>query len=109
MSRPLAAPRLPNRIDLDCQSSGACCAYSSDCPMFDAGCADDGSDIPIEMVHPDGDRMACDADDRCAALRGVIGHSVSCAVYHHRPKVCREFQPGSDECLIIREQMLGQM
>ena len=30
---------------------------------------------------------------RCAALDGTIGVSVRCAIYEHRPSVCREFLP----------------
>ena len=91
---------------LDCQSCGACCAYSSDCLVID--CSDDEpiftEGIPAEFV--DGDQMLWDAD-RCAALKGCIGHSVSCGVYAHRPKVCREFLPDSEECSFVRSYILG--
>ncbi len=42
---------------------------------------------------------------RCAQLRGRVGRDVSCAVYKNRPTVCRQFRPGSGECLEIRGLM----
>jgi Fe-S-cluster containining protein len=43
--------------------------------------------------------MARLADGWCAALdRG----SMACTIYDQRPLVCREFEVGSDECLVER-------
>jgi Fe-S-cluster containining protein len=45
---------------------------------------------------------------RCAALRGKLGFSVSCVVYTHRPAPCRRVEPGDRECLRARaERGLG--
>lgn len=38
----------------------------------------------------------------CVALRGSVGHRVSCSIYGRRPKVCIEFKPGSRYCLELR-------
>ena len=43
-------------------------------------------------------------DRRCSALKGEIGCSVSCDVYENRPDICREFQPGSEQCLRARDE-----
>lgn len=39
---------------------------------------------------------------RCFALRGEIGQTVTCAVYEHRPSLCRNLQPGDDKCIRAR-------
>ena len=41
---------------------------------------------------------------RCAALRGTVGESVSCACYQGRPRVCREFEPGEERCNEMRRR-----
>lgn len=42
----------------------------------------------------------------CAALRGKVGRSVRCSVYHHRPHPCRRVMPGDKECLRARREKL---
>lgn len=44
------------------------------------------------------------ARPRCAALIGVIGRQVSCAIYEWRPAPCHELQPGSDACNRARQR-----
>ncbi len=75
--------------------------------MFDPDDPGDAAGIPASFISRDRDRMACDDGGRCAALVGVVGYSVTCGVYHQRPRLCREFMPGSHECLIVRELVLG--
>lgn len=42
----------------------------------------------------------------CKALRGNVGHRVSCAIYEQRPRVCRiALKPGDRVCREIRENM----
>ncbi len=86
---------------IDCQTCGACCAYSHDWPEL--GDDPDGDGIPIELIDCDTGRMKCDGD-RCVALTGEIGVSVSCSVYAERPAVCREFDPAerAKDCNIVR-------
>lgn len=84
----------------DCQSCGACCAYSSECPVFEWDLSDrDG--IPEEMIDDDGKGMRC-YNDQCCALNGVIGFSTWCAIYERRPVACRSLQAGSEGCRMIR-------
>jgi Fe-S-cluster containining protein len=88
-------------VMIDCQTCGACCAYSHDWPEL--GDDPDGNDIPIDLIDCDVGRMKCDGD-RCIALKGVIGVSVSCSVYAVRPAVCREFDPTKRmrDCNLVR-------
>jgi Fe-S-cluster containining protein len=37
-------------------------------------------------------------DQRCAALAGTLGVSVTCTIYELRPAGCRKVEPGSREC-----------
>ncbi len=42
----------------------------------------------------------------CAALRGSVGHRVSCRVYAKRPEACREaVKPGDWNCLMLRKAL----
>ena len=107
----------------DCQSCGICC--SPEASSRD-GCY--GADY-VEVTNRDlkrmskalsaeeiGDRVSIGMDDnscmklvpkngmeRCAALTGRIGRSCACSIYEVRPGVCREFKPGSEECLEARK------
>jgi len=86
-------------LAFDCISCGACCAYSESWPaLIGEG---DGEGIPEELIDPEHDRMQC-YGDRCAALVGEIGSRAYCSVYDRRPLVCREFQAGSDDCIMVR-------
>jgi len=40
-------------------------------------------------------------ESRCFALKGKRG-CCTCSVYDDRPRVCREFEPGSEACLRAR-------
>lgn len=89
--------------DFDCQSCGACCAYSAEWPRFalesDAAIAR----IPSSLVDDAHGRMRCEGD-RCAALLGTVGTSTACAIYADRPDVCRACEPGDDACLTARRR-----
>jgi len=37
-------------------------------------------------------------------LEGELGVCVGCSVYANRPLVCREFQAGSADCLMVRRK-----
>lgn len=91
---------LPATI-FDCQSCGACCAFSADWPRFtlESDAALDA--IPEALVRADLSGMACDGD-RCLALSGTIGGRNACTIYDVRPIVCRDCQPGDEECLMAR-------
>ncbi|MBI1779160.1 MAG: YkgJ family cysteine cluster protein [Proteobacteria bacterium] len=97
------APAAEDLEGFDCQTCGACCAYSSEWPRFtledDAALAR----IPPTLVDEGLGRMRCQGD-RCAALIGEVGVSTSCSIYSVRPDVCRACQPGDEACLIARRR-----
>jgi Fe-S-cluster containining protein len=86
-------------VAIDCISCGACCAYSEFWPAFIGD--GDAAGIPDELIDSGRGRMLCHGD-RCSALVGALGRRVQCSVYANRPLVCREFQAGSDECIMVR-------
>ncbi len=83
----------------DCLACGACCAYSESWPAFIGD--GDGAGIADDLIDCDHARMLC-FGNRCAALTGEIGIRAACSVYKNRPLVCREFQPGSEDCIMVR-------
>jgi uncharacterized protein len=82
---------------LDCETCGACCAYSWEWPTFIG--VRDGEGIPEHLTE--NGRMRCEGN-RCVALMGTIGVEVHCRVYRDRPLVCMEFTAGSPACLAVR-------
>lgn len=89
--------------DSPCQSCGACCAYARDWPRFSIETDDEIAAIPRYLVDADGTGMRW-TGSRCAALDGEVGVATACGIYAHRPAVCRECQPGDDECLTARRR-----
>ena len=90
------------RLDaFDCRACGACCAYSDSWPAFIGD--GDGEGIADELIDFDHGRMQCHGN-RCSALAGEVGGQAQCSVYPNRPLVCREFQPGSDDCIMVRRR-----
>jgi len=83
----------------DCVACGACCAYSESWPAFIGD--RDGEGISNELIDFAHARMQS-YGHRCAALVGEIGRRAECSVYANRPLVCREFQAGSEDCLMVR-------
>ena len=71
----------------DCQSCGACC---------------ENPHVTLWVRGDDGAYLEQGAGGRCVHLDGVIGQACRCAIYEHRPQVCRAFQPGSYDCLDLR-------
>lgn len=86
----------------DCQSCGGCCAWSETWPVLMG--PGDGAGIPEDLIDVENERMQS-YGHRCAALEGEIGRQVGCSVYDRRPLVCREFQAGSDDCLMVRQAL----
>jgi Fe-S-cluster containining protein len=86
-------------VAFDCLYCGACCAYSESWPTFIGD--GDGGGIPDELIDFDHGRMQCHGN-RCSALEGEIGSRAQCSVYPDRPLVCREFQAGSEDCIMVR-------
>jgi len=90
-------PQIP-----DCVRCGGCCAWSEDWPVFIGD--GDGRGLPEDVVDVEHGRMLSHGN-RCAALEGELGRRVNCSVYAKRPLVCREFQAGSADCLMVREAL----
>ena len=88
----------------DCQTCGACCAYSADWPRFSLETDEEIAAIPEPMIAADESGMKFEAG-RCVALTGELGKHVGCAVYAARPHVCRTCMPGDDECIIARQAL----
>lgn len=81
--------------DNPCMRCGACCAsYRVD---FDRSeWAVEGGPVPEGLAVEIADRLCRmrgtdHARPRCAALVGVVGQKVHCAIHEWRPSPCREF------------------
>lgn len=85
----------------ECQSCGACCAYSAGWPIFTTESDDEIDLVPLHFVSADGRGMRC-SGDRCAALAGEVGRASECVIYGLRPDVCRVCQAGDEACTIAR-------
>jgi Fe-S-cluster containining protein len=100
--------------EYDCQRCGACCVnpqenraegFAAYVDVTDADPIAARKDLVRKYVTvgPDGRRhLRMAPDGRCMALRGALGRSVRCDVYHHRPAPCRRVQAGSALCLQYR-------
>jgi uncharacterized protein len=99
----------------DCQRCGACCvnlpsnreegfAAWVEIEPGDAilGRVDLTRKLVIEIDGVPHLRLA--ADGRCLALRGALGKSLECSIYHHRPSPCRRVQPGDALCERYRQE-----
>ena len=93
----------PSLALLDCRACGACCAFSAEWPRFTTEDESDLARLSPDLVDDERGRMRS-RGDRCAALRGVVGVNVACAVYADRPEVCRACEPGDGECLLARRR-----
>lgn len=106
------------RLNLDCQSCGACCAKRTgkdgllingimpdEQPALEAGMP--GCVIPDKMYPKDlvlrKYPIPFQSIEACPFFSGKPGKSCSCSIYSDRPSVCRTFQPASDTCLTIRQ------
>ncbi|MDT8377627.1 MAG: YkgJ family cysteine cluster protein [Desulfotignum sp.] len=75
-----------------CMKCGACCAFYP-VALQDA---DDHPGVPRNLICVDRQsrrfmKGTLASSPRCAALEGVVGTRVKCAIYMTRPGVCREF------------------
>jgi len=67
----------------------------------------DSQGIPEDLIDFEHGRMLSHGN-RCAALEGTLSETVSCSVYANRPLVCREFQAGSADCLMVRRTLVPE-
>lgn len=92
----------------DCVTCGACCVFLLCVAVkpTDQTPAVAFWDIINETEHGEitVDRfMRRDTETTaCASLDGKLGELAMCRIYHDRPKVCREFEAGSDKCRALR-------
>lgn len=106
----LAGEFLGEIVDFDCRSCGACCRgwvveVESDSLVPARLVKNDPICGPVMRetgIPPGGNAYKNTGCGRCVALRGQIGSRVRCSIYEKRPKVCREFEAGGDDCLEAR-------
>ena len=84
-----------------CTTCGACCSYSAEWPRFSTEDDEALARIPEALVAENLSGMRCDGE-RCMALDGKIGVATRCTIYADRPQVCRDCQPGDEECQMAR-------
>ena len=92
----------------DCMTCGACCIYFpsvgvrpdeavSPGDYWDITTGEGDAAILVDRyVRRDGETLAC------SCLEGQPGVNVTCRIYESRPKMCRDFEAGSDRCHAIR-------
>ncbi len=95
---------VPSTAEIDCQTCGACCSFSSEWPRFTTEADDDLALIPRHYVDVDQRGMRCEGP-RCSALSGEVGIKTSCLVYEVRPDVCRACAPGDEACTTARSKV----
>ena len=110
----LKIAQLTNRVDKnlvtrpdspvpDCQTCGACCRIflctgvqnEKIDPRYywNVTVASRDRDVVVDrFLKRDDETLAC------SCLSGNVGESVSCTIYEDRPKMCRNFEAGSDKC-----------
>ena len=87
----------------ECIPCGACCVHGLIIPIdrrepepleqYVEVTLDDAPNVVVERLF---ERIF--EDGRCANLTGEIGVEIGCAVYPNRPRICRDFEAGSDRC-----------
>jgi uncharacterized protein len=109
-----AADAAAHGADWDCQRCGACCRnltsnLASGVRYWVEIAPGDRllsrADLVRKLVVYDRHRvphLRMSRDGTCEALRGTLGHRVSCSVYHQRPSPCRRVMPGDATCLRSR-------
>lgn len=104
----------------DCMTCGACCAsfvcvdIAPDNPVSSNDCWDITKHVKSGEFTVDRFIKRKETDFSCTALEGKIGKKASCRVYENRPRMCRQFEAGSDRCHAVRraygiEPFLGLM
>jgi len=87
----------------ECTTCGICCVFAPIVPVSRDDSRqlgsywditlDEDSSVLIDRVLP-----RSMENGYCANLDGVMGEYVACTAYHERPKVCHDFEAGSDRC-----------
>ncbi len=104
----------------DCMTCGACCAsfvcvdVAPDNPVLSSDYWDITKRGKSGEFTVDRFIKRKETDFSCTALEGEIGETASCRIYENRPRMCRQFEAGSDRCHAVRraygiEPFLGLM
>ncbi|HEU5058882.1 MAG TPA: YkgJ family cysteine cluster protein [Kofleriaceae bacterium] len=91
---------------LDCRDCGACCRAAYHSVTVDP--QDPVVRLHSQFVVDRGSYLEIRRQgDRCAALEGGTSpdEPFTCAIYLGRPETCRDFELGSDNCLIARRRV----
>ena len=95
--------------DLDCRTCGACCRAAYDAVIV--GPRDPVVRLHAELVVRSPKLVQIRREgDRCAALGGGSSPDgafapYTCSIYDERPRVCREFERGGENCLTARRRV----
>ncbi|HAZ41025.1 MAG TPA: YkgJ family cysteine cluster protein [Methylococcaceae bacterium] len=101
-----ACAAFESRTRLDCQTCGACCREAYD--SVEVSERDPVRKSHPEMVIRQGGRLKLRRENtRCAALAGgrTAQEPYSCSIYPGRPRTCRDFTQGSENCLAARRKV----
>lgn len=106
--------RVGEWLDRDSVFPGATATLSYDCMECAACCLDNTVRLTaVDRARLRAAGLTADAARRrlpllrtpekpCAHLDGFL-----CGIYPHRPEACREFPPGTEQCLFSREETFG--
>lgn len=92
----------------DCQTCGGCCAsfvcvdVAPDSSVSPEDCWNITREGRNDEYTVDRYIKRKEDDFSCTALEGKIGEQVNCRVYEDRPRMCRQFEAGSDRCHAVR-------
>lgn len=92
----------------DCMTCGACCA-ALPCVGVRPDEQISAEDYWDVMAKSENGEMTVDRFLRrdaetfvCTALDGAVGEKVICRIYEQRPRMCHDFEAGSDKCHALR-------
>ena len=99
----------------DCQTCGACCCNPDEnraegfvdyveVRRREPLARDRALARRLTVINSAGQRHMKLKGDRCAALTGTLGRSVSCTIYELRPQGCRRVEAGGRRCLQYRKE-----
>jgi Putative zinc- or iron-chelating domain len=91
---------------LDCLTCGACCREAYD--SVEVGSRDKVRKAHPSLIVKDGKRLKMlRSHDRCAALEGdfFTNRRYFCSIYDDRPRTCRDFTRGHENCLEARRKV----
>lgn len=102
------------RTEFDCCSCGACCGAPHDQDTYVDLLPEDVLRLSARYRRenvagrPNWSALRTKNNHNgtvCVALRGTVGRRVSCGIYETRPRACRDFRPGSQQCREARAEL----